>query len=121
MKPSERGVAIVALLVAAAIVLGVIIGDHWLNGQEWFGVSANVVQLVSAPGLLAAIGIAAWARWHRRCGVRWCVRSGEHPVAGTLQKVCKHHHTLHHHRVVHAAHGAGHVASGKLDWGESHR
>jgi hypothetical protein len=120
MTRGERGIVVLCLALAVVVASLAVFASAWLNGQGWFGASANVVQLISAPGLFAAVAVAAWARWHRTCAVPWCLRSGEHPVGGTLRKVCAAHHTLEHHELVHDLHGAAHALSGRLGWGESH-
>ena len=78
--------------------------------------TSNVLGLLSAPSLLAALALGGWVRWHRTCKVPYCLRLGEHPVKGTTAKVCSHHHTLEHHRLVHDHN----QVEGRLGWGESH-
>ena len=87
---------------------------QWPQGGVWSNMIASV--LWTAPAWLLAV--FAWK--HRRCAVLWCHRLGEHPVDGTLHKVCKRHHTLRHHLWVHAKHGEAHRLSGRLRFGESH-
>ena len=105
----------VGLLVAIVVWAGVFANSPYSNG------GSNLLGIIGTVPLIAAIAVAAWTRWHRTCAVPYCLRSGEHPVTGTLQKVCDHHHTVAHHELVFELHHAEHVASGRLDFGESHR
>jgi len=109
------GIAIVATLVVTIVVwAGVFANSPYSNG------GSNLLGIVGTVPLIAALAVAAWARWHRTCAVPYCLRTGEHPVDGTLQKVCNHHHTLAHHEQVYDRHHQEHVASGRLDFGQSH-
>lgn len=118
MKRNEKAlVALTGFLVgvfAAMLATGV---ARWLNDQPWFTQGANVIQWAGGLATFAGIGMLVWWYWSRRCGQPRCIRLGEHPVAGTHKKVCRHHHSLEHHRLVHALH----EVEGKLGWGESHR
>lgn len=123
MSRGERAAIAVGFgLLAGFLVLlanGTIdrVGSH-----SWFSNGANVVQWLSAPATFIAVAVASTAWLNRACAAKpWCVRHGEHPVDGTLKKVCTHHHTLEHHRAVFARHGPAHSASGRLDRGESHQ
>ena len=118
MKRNEKAlVAATAFLVgvfAATLALGV---AHRLNRHAWYADGANEIQWAGGIATFAGLGMLAWWYWSRRCGQPRCVRLGEHPVAGTHKKVCRHHHTLDHHHLVHTLHRV----EGALGWGESHR
>jgi hypothetical protein len=108
----------VAIAVTLAITIGV-----WADvfaSSKYSNGGSNLLGIIGTVPLIAALAVAAWARWHRTCAVPYCLRTGEHPVGGTLQKVCNHHHTLEHHQRVYDLHHAEHVASGRLDFGQSH-
>lgn len=112
--------AVLLLAVVFAAVLATGLADS-LNALSWFGSGANVIQWTSGIGVALAIATAVTMHLTRTCAASWrCFRRGEHPVAGTLEKVCDHHHTLQHHEAVHSKHAAAHAASGRLDRGESH-
>lgn len=115
MNRNEKTLAALAVALVAGVVCLVVFASAWLNGQAWFGTSANVVQLISAPGLFAAVVTALWIRWSRRCAVPLCLRLGEHPVASTQRKVCGAHHRREHHLLVRELHRI----EGRLGWGES--
>ena len=121
MKRGEVGAVLVAALVAGALGLVLALFADGLASSSVFNAGANLIQYTSGPATIGAVAMAAWLRWNRRCGVPWCVRVGEHPVDGTLRKVCVHHHTLEHHELVHDLEGEAHRLAGRLGWGESHR
>jgi hypothetical protein len=109
------GIAIVvALAVTIAVWAGVFANSPYSNG------GSNLLGIIGTVPLVVALAVAGWARWHRTCAVPYCLRTGEHPVDGTLQKVCNRHHTIKAHELVHDLHHAEHVASGRLDFGQSH-
>lgn len=121
MTKHERiAVAVAAVIVAAVIVVFTTGILHWLAGQETFNAGANVIQWTSGPATFAAVGVIVYQFFVRRCAMPLCVRRGEHPVDGTLKKVCHQHHTLEHHLRVHDLFGAAHTASARLHWGQSH-
>jgi hypothetical protein len=121
VKRDEIGATVLSALVVTAFVVILASGlADVLGGLGWFSNGSNVIQWISGPATLAAVATALWMRWSRTCAVPYCLRFGEHPVAGTLKKVCTHHHTLHHHLVVHNLHHDAHIAAGRLGWGESH-
>lgn len=121
MRRAELGAGILAALIVTALVVLDIWAKHWLAGSEAFNTGSNLIQYSSGPALFVAIGMAAWTRWHRTCKVPYCLRLGEHKVAGTQWKLCSHHHTrdmawhwwaAEKHRLEQperAAHGATHV------------
>jgi hypothetical protein len=118
----ERIASIIAIIIVAAIVAT--FTTHlleWLSGKLAFNAGANVIQWTSGPATFAAVGVIAYQFFVRRCAMPLCVRRGEHPVDGTLKKVCHQHHTLRHHLHVHSLHAERHALSGKLEWGQSHR
>jgi hypothetical protein len=116
MKRDEYGALILGVLITVAVLVGVLVAAHWFNTDEHVGGASNLLGLLGAPGLLAAVAMGGWIRWHRTCKVPWCLRLGEHPVKSTTAKVCNHHHTLEHHRLVFDLH----QVEGRLGWGESH-
>ena len=114
-------------IIAAVLILGGVIAIFttgalgWLNDRLEFSAGANVIQWISGPATFAAVVVVIYHYFVRRCATPWCVRYGEHPVEGTLQKVCHCHHTLEHHRLVWDIHHEAHQASERLLWGESHK
>ena len=115
MTKNEKMLLGATLAVMAAAVLLEVLAGGWLNGQQWFSVGANIVQLISAPLTFGAIAGGVGWYWSRRCATPGCVRFGEHPVAGTTKKVCHGHHSSEQHRLIHAAHQV------TFGWGASHR
>lgn len=122
MTGRERAITlgVAALIAAFAATIATGVADE-LGRRSWFGNGANVIQWISGPATFAAVAVAVAGYLARTCAVPTCLRHGEHPVADTLKKVCDHHHTLEHHERVFRLHWADHVASGRLDRGESHR
>ena len=122
MTRNERiTVATVLVLAAVFVVLLATRTADRLNALSWFGSGANVIQWTSGIGMLLAIATAVSMHYSRTCAAKWyCLRRGEHPVAGTLQKVCHCHHTLDQHEAVFAKHGEAHAQSDRLNFGESH-
>jgi hypothetical protein len=117
MKHNEIGIAVAVGIVSASIIGAMLLWGTSFSNSIWTNGGSNLLGVIIGPSLAASIGVAAWGRWHGRCRATIpCIRRGEHPVAGTTEKVCRHHHTIHYHEVVHAAH---HV-EGMLGWGESH-
>jgi len=119
----RREIVTVLIGVGIGIVIAVVVlvwAKPFANSSYSNGAS-NFLGIVGFLPLVAALAIAGWTRWHRSCAVPYCLRTGEHPVKGTLQKVCNHHHTAHHHELVFDLHHRQHVESGRLDFGQSHR
>jgi hypothetical protein len=121
VKREEVGAVVLAAAIAGALGLVLALFGKALNTSVYFGSGSNLIQYVSGPATIGALAMAAWIRWHRTCAIPSCLRLGEHPVAGTLRKVCTHHHTLEHHRHVHDLQGHAHRATGRLGWGETHK
>jgi hypothetical protein len=120
MNRGERGLVLLAAFLVGAFVAALAAGAADALGRHgWFSNGSNLIQWLSAPGLFAAITVAAWHRWTRRCAVPLCVRTGEHRVGGTLERVCHYHHTEDAHARVHRHHGRAHRLSGRLGWNET--
>jgi hypothetical protein len=120
VKRNEIGAVLIGVAIAVALVVAVAVWRHAFANSPYSNGGSNFLGIIGIVPLIAALAVAAWTRWHRTCAVPYCLRSGEHPVKGTLQKVCTHHHTVEHHELVYNLHHAKHVASGRLDFGESH-
>ena len=120
MKRGELGTILIGVVLAIWVAVVIAIWAHTFNSSDYVGGGSNLLGIIGTVPLIAAIAVAAWTRWHHTCAVPYCLRQGEHPVDGTLQKVCTHHHTKEHHSLVYDLHHAEHVASGRLDFGESH-
>ena len=121
MTRTERIAVVVAVGLLAGIILVFATGAlSWLNGRLEFSAGANVIQWVSGPATFAAVAAVIYGYFVRRCAVPFCIRRGEHPVEGTLHKVCHCHHTREHHLLVFDQHGEEHAASDRLDLGQSH-
>ncbi len=120
MKRGELGTLLIGFAIAVALVVAIGVWAHVLAGSDYSNGGSNLLGIIGTVPLIAALAVAAWTRWHRTCAVPYCLRTGEHPVDGTLQKVCNHHHTLEHHNLVYDLHHAEHAASGRLDVGQSH-
>ena len=116
MKRDELGAVFLGVFITALVLFCVLLAAHFFTNNVYVNGSSNVLGLLGAPGLLAALAMGGWLRWHRTCKVPWCMRLGEHPVKKTTAKVCSHHHTLESHRLVHDLH----QVEGRLGWGESH-
>lgn len=114
MKREEIGAAAFGFALACSMFVVIAFAGGDLSGSTFFNSGANVIQWTSGPALIAGLSMAAWARWHNRCAYGICVRRGEHPVDGTVKKVCRHHHLPEQHRVVHALYAV------EQGWGYSH-
>ena len=112
---------LIGIAIAVAIVLTVGIWADVFANSKYSNGASNFLGIIGTVPLIAALAVASWVRWHRTCAVPYCLRLGEHQVAGTLRKVCTHHHTPKHHELVYDLHHAEHVSSGRLDFGESHK
>ena len=120
VKRSEIGAVLIGVAIAIGLAVAVVAWHHVFASSDYSNGGSNILGIIGTVPLIAALAVAAWTRWHRTCAVPYCLRSGEHPVNGTLQKVCSHHHTAKHHELVYDLHHEAHVASGRLDFGESH-
>jgi ABC-type nickel/cobalt efflux system permease component RcnA len=120
VKRSELGAVFVGIAIAIAIAITVVVWGHVFASNDYSNGASNLLGIIGTVPLIAALAIAAWARWHRTCAVRYCLRLGEHPVDGTLEKVCRHHHTLEHHERVFDRFHERHAASSRLNFGQSH-
>ena len=120
MNRKELGTVFIGVAIAVTLVVAIVVWAGVFANSQYSNGGSNLLGIIGTVPLIAALAVAAWTRWHRTCAVPYCLRSGEHPVAGTLQKVCSHHHTKQHHELVYELHHAAHVASGRLDFGESH-
>jgi hypothetical protein len=116
VRRDEIGAVALGALITSAVLVCAIVAANFFTNDTYVNSASNVLGLLGAPGLLAALAMGAWLRWHRTCKVPYCLRLGEHPVKGTTAKVCGRHRTVEHHRLVH---GLEHV-DGRLGWGESH-
>ena len=96
VKRGELGTLLIGFAIAVALVVAIGVWAHVLAGSDYSNGGSNLLGIIGTVPLIAALAVAAWTRWHRTCAVPHCLRIGEHPVDGTLQKVCNHHHTLEH-------------------------
>jgi hypothetical protein len=120
VKRSELGVILIGVAIGVTLAIAIGIWADVLANSAYSSGASNLLGIIGTVPLIAALAVAAWARWHRTCAIPWCLRFGEHPVDGTLRKVCTHHHTLTDHERVYDLHHAKHVASGRLEFGQSH-
>jgi hypothetical protein len=119
-KRKELGSVAIGIAITVGLIVAIAVWAHVLAGSDYSNGGSNLLGIIGTVPLITALAVAAWARWHHTCAVPYCLRTGEHPVDGTLQKVCSHHHTLEHHNLVYDLHHAEHAASGRLDFGQSH-
>lgn len=115
MKRGELGAALFAVLFGAGAVAAILVSARFFATNVYATGISTFLGLLSGPSLLIAVGVAAWSRWACSCQVAWCLRRGEHPVAGTTVKVCCKHHT----REVHEDLAEACQVPGQLGWGES--
>jgi hypothetical protein len=120
-KRSEIGAVVIGILIAAALLAAILIWADVFANSRYSNGGSNLLGIIGTVPLIAALAVASWARWHRTCAVPYCLRLGEHPVKGTLEKVCTHHHTREDHERVYGLHHENHVRSGRLEFGESHQ
>jgi hypothetical protein len=120
VKRSEIGAVLIGVAIAIGLAIAIFAWHRAFASSDYSNGGSNILGIIGTVPLIAALAVAAWARWHRTCAVPYCLRTGEHPVDGTLQKVCNHHHTVKHHELVYDLHHDAHVASGRLDFGQSH-
>jgi len=120
LKRNEIGAFLIGLVVAVGLAVTVAVWAGVFANSPYSNGGSNLLGIIGIVPLIAALAMAAWASWHRTCAVPYCLRLGEHPVEGTLEKVCRHHHTLKHHELVYDLRHTAHAASGRLDFGQSH-
>lgn len=120
MRGKELATVWIGIAIALLLTFVILLWAHALNSSDYVGGGSSLLGIIGTVPLIAALAVATWSRWHRSCAVPYCLRTGEHPVDGTLKKVCTHHHTPEHHSLVYDLHHAEHVASGRLDFGQSH-
>jgi len=120
VKRNEIGAVLIGIAIAIGLAITIAVWHRVFASSDYSNGGSNILGIIGTVPLIAALAVAAWARWHRTCAVPYCLRTGEHPVKGTLEKVCNRHHTVEHHEKVFELHHAAHVASGRLDFGESH-
>lgn len=120
VKRSEIGAVLIGVAIAIGLALTIAVWHRVFASSDYSNGGSNLLGIIGTVPLIAALAVAAWTRWHRTCAVPYCLRTGEHPVDGTLQKVCSHHHTVENHEKVFDLHHEEHVASGRLDFGQSH-
>lgn len=118
MKREELGTVLLVVVVFAVTLVATVHWAGWFADSSLSNGASNLLGILSGPALLAGIALGAHMRWSRSCKVPWCLRYGEHPVAGTCAKVCTRHHTRRHHAEVHDCETAENP--GRLGWGESH-
>lgn len=121
MKRSEVGAVLIGLAIAVGLATAIGIWAGVFANSRYSNGGSNLLGIIGTVPLVAALAVAAWTRWYRTCAVPYCLRTGEHPVDGTLQKVCHHHHTVEQHERIYDLHHEEHVASGRLDFGQSHK
>jgi hypothetical protein len=120
VKRNEIGAVLIGIAIAIGLAITIAVWHRVFASSDYSNGGSNILGIISTVPLIAALAVAAWTRWHRTCAVAYCLRTGEHPVEGTLEKVCNHHHTVEHHERVFDLHHEAHVASGRLDFGQSH-
>ena len=120
VKRNEAGAVLIGIAIAVGLAIMIAAWAHIFASSDYSNGASNLLGIVGTVPLIAALAVAAWARWHRTCAVPYCLRLGEHPVDGTLEKVCSHHHTLEHHEKIFDLYHEAHVAAGRLDFGQSH-
>ncbi len=120
-KRNEIGVFVLGILIAVGLLVTILIWADVFANSRYSNGGSNLLGIIGTVPLIAALAVAAWARWHRTCAVPYCLRMGEHPVKGTLEKVCTHHHTRELHERVYRLHHEKHAKSGRLEFGESHQ
>jgi hypothetical protein len=120
-KRNEIGVFVLAILIAVGLLVMILAWADVFANSRYSNGGSNLLGIIGTVPLIAALAVAAWARWHRTCAIPYCRRTGEHPVKGTLEKVCTHHHTREHHERVYRLHHEIHAKSGRLEFGESHQ
>src|SRR5579872_2413408 len=104
MNRKELGTVFIGVAIAVTLVVAIVVWAGVFANSQYSNGGSNLLGIIGTVPLIAALAVAAWTRWHRTCAVPYCLRSGEHPVAGTLQKVCSHHHTTRHHELVYELH-----------------
>jgi hypothetical protein len=120
VKRGEWGVILVGVAIGVTLAIAIGIWADVFANSKYSNGGSNLLGIIGTVPLITALAVAAWARWHRTCAIPWCLRFGEHPVDGTLRKVCTHHHTLVDHERVYDLHHQKHVDSGRLEFGQSH-
>ena len=120
VKRSEIGAVLIGVVIAAGLAIAIMVWAGVFANSPYSNGGSNLLGIIGTVPLITALALAAWTRWHRSCAVPYCFRTGEHPVAGTLEKVCHHHHTVAHHEKVYDLHHAEHAVSGRLEFGQSH-
>ena len=88
MKRSELGTVLIGVAIAVGLAIAIGVWAHVLAGSDYSSGASNLLGILGTVPLIAALAVAAWARWHRTCAIPYCLRFGEHPVKGTLRKVC---------------------------------
>jgi hypothetical protein len=119
VKKGELGAILIGVVIALALAGATLVWAGVLASSKYSNGASNLLGIIGTVPLVAALALAAWTRWHRTCAVPYCLRIGDHPVKGTLKKVCDHHHTREHHRSVYDRFHEAHVAAGRLEFGES--
>jgi hypothetical protein len=119
-KRNEFGVIFIGIAIGVGLTIAIFVWAGVFANSQYSNGASNLLGIIGTVPLIAALSVAAWARWHRTCAVPYCLRLGEHPVDGTLEKVCFHHHTREQHEKVYLRHHDEHVRSGRLGFGESH-
>ncbi len=120
-KRNEIGAFVIGTLIAVGLLVTILIWAGVFANSRYSNGGSNLLGIIGTVPLIAALAVAAWARWHRTCAIPYCLRLGEHPVRGTLEKVCMYHHTRQHHERVYRLHHEIHARSGRLEFGESHQ
>jgi hypothetical protein len=109
VKRNEIGAVLIGVAIAIGLAITIAVWHRVFASSDYSNGGSNILGIISTVPLIAALAVAAWTRWHRTCAVPYCLRTGEHPVEGTLEKVCNHHHTVEHHERVFALHHEAHL------------
>jgi len=76
VKRSELGAAVIGLAVAVTLAITIAVWAGVFANSPYSNGGSNLLGIIGTVPLIAALGVAAWARWHRTCAVPYCLRTG---------------------------------------------
>ena len=115
MKKNEIGAVAIGVAIGVGLIATIWAWADVFASSKYSNGGSNLLGIIATVPLIAALAVAAWTRWHRTCAVPYCLRTGEHPVEGTLRRSATITTAEHHELVMRCT--TAHVARSRLDFG----
>ena len=79
VKRSEIGAVLIGVAIAIGLAIAIAAWHHVFASSDYANGGSNILGIIGTVPLIAALAVAAWARWHRTCAMPYCLRTGDLP------------------------------------------